>query len=86
MVETGDKHKDFGILLERSLLLKSSEEVIWMAEQDSELLNAVYKEVSEKLGILNSWLYKELYSWHENKTYVLSQEARKLLFGISLNV
>jgi Mor family transcriptional regulator len=51
MVETGDKHKDFGILLERSLLLKSSEEVIWMAENDPELLNAVYKEISEKLGM-----------------------------------
>lgn len=36
--------------------------------------------------ILDSWLYKELYSWYENKIYVLSQEARKNLFGISLNV
>lgn len=46
-----DKHKDFGIRLENSHLLNLSKEVMWMAEQDSELLNAVYKEVSEKLGM-----------------------------------
>ena len=51
MVETVDKHKNFGILLERSLLLKSSEEVMWMAENNPELLNSVYKEISEKLGM-----------------------------------
>jgi len=36
--------------------------------------------------ILNSWLYRELYSWYENKTHNLSNEAKKMLFGISLNV
>lgn len=46
-----DKHKDFGILLEQSPLIKLSKEVIWMAENDPELLNSVYKEVSEKLGM-----------------------------------
>lgn len=47
-----DKYKDFGIRLAKSNLVEFSAEVIRMAEQDSELLNAVYKEVSEKLSFL----------------------------------
>ena len=50
MVHT-DKHKDFEILLGHSPLLKLSKEVMQMADNDPELLNAVYKEVSEKLGM-----------------------------------
>ena len=46
-----DKRKDFEILLEHSPLLKLSKEVMQMAENDPELLNAVYKEVSEKMGM-----------------------------------
>ena len=46
-----DKHNDNGIRLENCHLLKLSKEVMRMAEQDSELLNTVYKEVSEKLGM-----------------------------------
>jgi Mor family transcriptional regulator len=46
-----DKHKDNGILLEHSPLLKLSKEVMLMAENDTEMLNSVYKEVSERLGI-----------------------------------
>ena len=46
-----DKCKEFGIRLENSYLLNLSKEVMRMAENDSELLNAVYKEVSEKLGM-----------------------------------
>ena len=46
-----DKHKDIGILLENPHGLKLSKEVMRMAENDPELLNAVYKEVSEKLGM-----------------------------------
>lgn len=46
-----DKHNDFGIRLAKSNLLNLSKEVMQMAEKDSELLNAVYKEVSEKLGM-----------------------------------
>lgn len=46
-----DKHKDFGIRLENWHLVKLPREVMWMAESDSELLNTVYKEVSEKLGM-----------------------------------
>lgn len=51
MCNDGDKRKDFGIRLEKSNLVEFSKEVMWMAEKDSELLNAVYKEVSEKLGM-----------------------------------
>lgn len=46
-----DKHNDNGIRLENCHLLKLSKEVMRMAEKDSELLNTVYKEVSEKLGM-----------------------------------
>lgn len=46
-----DKCNDFGIRLKKSNLVEFSKEVIWMAEKDSELLNAVYKEISEKLGM-----------------------------------
>lgn len=47
-----DKHKDNGILLEHSPLLKLlSREAMRMAENNPELLNAVYKEISEKLGM-----------------------------------
>lgn len=46
-----DIFKDFGIRLENNNLLNLSKEVKRMAENDSELLNAVYKEVSEKLGM-----------------------------------
>ena len=46
-----DKRKDFGIRLEKSNLVEFSKEVIQMAEKDSELLNTVYKEISEKLGM-----------------------------------
>ena len=46
-----DKRKDFGIRLEKSNLVEFPKEVMRMAEQDSELLNTVYKEVSERLGM-----------------------------------
>ena len=43
--------KDFGISLKNSVLLKSITEVKYMAERNPELLNTVYKEISEKLGM-----------------------------------
>ena len=46
-----DISKDFGIRLENANLVEFSTEVMLMLEQDSELLNAVYKEISEKLGM-----------------------------------
>lgn len=46
-----DKHKDNGILLEKMGVLNLSKEVMHMAENDPELLNTVYKEISEKLGM-----------------------------------
>ena len=50
-VELRDKHKDNEILLENYGALNLSKEVMRMAENDPELLNSVYKEVSEKLGM-----------------------------------
>ena len=46
-----DKHKNFEILLEQTDLLKYGNEVIRMAEKDSELLSAVYKEIADNLGM-----------------------------------
>ena len=46
-----DKYNDNGIRLENYHLLKLSKEVMRMAEQDVELLNTVYREISEKLGM-----------------------------------
>lgn len=46
-----DKNKDNEILLEKMGVLNLSKEVMRMAENDPELLNAVYKEISEKLGM-----------------------------------
>lgn len=46
-----DKYKDNEILLEISHPLKLSKEVMRMAENNPELLNAVYREVSEKMGM-----------------------------------
>jgi Mor family transcriptional regulator len=46
-----DKHKDNGILLEQEHLLNLSKGVMRMAENDPELLNTVYKDISEKLGM-----------------------------------
>ena len=46
-----DKHNDNEIRLEKSNLVEFSQEVMRMAEKDSELLNSVYREISEKLGM-----------------------------------
>ena len=46
-----DKYNDNGILHEHQPLLELSKEVMRMAENNPELLNAVYKEISEKLGM-----------------------------------
>ena len=46
-----DIYKENEILLVTANLLNSIREVIHMAEKDTELLNAVYKEISEKLGM-----------------------------------
>lgn len=51
MDEYWDKARDNGIILELQNLLKLPIEVVQMAHKDSELLNSVYKEVSERLGI-----------------------------------
>ena len=46
-----DKHKENGIILAQINPLKLSKEVMRMAEENSELLNTVYREISEKLGM-----------------------------------
>ena len=46
-----DKFKDFGIGLANYNLLDLSKEVMRMAETDPDLLNTVYREIGEKLGM-----------------------------------
>ena len=46
-----DKRKENGIILVQQNLLKYSNEVAKMAEKDTELLNAIYREIAEKLGM-----------------------------------
>lgn len=46
-----DKYKNNEILLGQNVLLKYGNEVIRMAEKDSELLNTVYKEIADNLGM-----------------------------------
>lgn len=45
-----DKYKDNGILLATHNVIKSDAEVVKMAKTDNELLNHVYREISEALG------------------------------------
>ena len=51
MSDSVDKCKDNGIILERLNLLNLPKEVMQMAQRDPELLNSVYKEISERLGM-----------------------------------
>lgn len=46
-----DKHKEDGIILEQSDLLKYGNGVIRMAENETELLNTVYKEIADNFGM-----------------------------------
>ena len=46
-----DKYKENGIILAQLHLLNLPIEVIRMAQKDPELLNSVYREISEKLGM-----------------------------------
>ena len=45
-----DKHKDNGILLEKKDLLQCVGGVVFMSKYDAELLNHVYREISEATG------------------------------------
>lgn len=46
-----DKHKEIEILFERLKAVEFLQEVAEMKSKDSDLLNDVYKEISETLGI-----------------------------------
>ncbi len=46
-----DKYKDFEILLEQNGLVKYGSGVMNVAEKDSELLNTIYKEIADNLGV-----------------------------------
>lgn len=68
-----DKSKDIEILLEKDDLLRLSKEVMQMAENDSELLNSVYKEISEKLGMDNLLSKHREFPWGNRTHGRLSQ-------------
>ena len=46
-----DKYKEFEIGLEKTHLLNLFGEVLGMVQNDVDLLNTVYKEISEKMGM-----------------------------------
>ena len=48
---TRDKRKEIEIILAPHILLKFDKEVMRMAENDSELLNNVYREIADSLGM-----------------------------------
>ena len=51
MTEWTDKYKDNGIILEHWNLLNLPRGVMQMAQKNPELLNTIYKEIGEKLGM-----------------------------------
>lgn len=46
-----DKYKEVEIILGRHNLIEYDSEVMRMAEKDSELLNTVYREIADRLGM-----------------------------------
>jgi len=46
-----DKHKDNGIINAKNFLVELPKEVIKMAKSDNSMLNTVYRDISDKLGI-----------------------------------
>ena len=56
-----DNYKDIGISLELPYPLNLSKQVMRMAVNDPELLNAVYKEISEKLGMDTAMSIYQMY-------------------------
>lgn len=46
-----DKHKDNGIILTNPEQVKLFQGVMSMAKSDAELLNTVYREIGEKMGL-----------------------------------
>lgn len=51
MCEDRDKHKDNEIVIENSGILKSVQGVWQMTEKDLELLNDIYRDISDALGM-----------------------------------
>ena len=51
MCEDRDKHKDNEIVIENSGILKSVQGVWQMTEKDPELLNDIYRDISDALGM-----------------------------------
>lgn len=74
-----DKYKDNGIILGRQDSLKYFKEVMAMAENNPELLNSVYREISEKLGIDTAM---EIYRMFRGQQIRCSPAAFKTLFTV----
>ena len=77
VAEFRDKCKDNEILLENHNPLKLSKEVMRMAVSDPELLNSVYKEVSEKLGMDTAM---EIYRMFKGQQISFMSLMTRLLF------
>lgn len=56
-----DKYKDNGIILAKMGVIHLPKEVMRMAESNPELLNAVYREISEKLGMNTAMIIYQMF-------------------------
>lgn len=56
-----DKYKDNEIILVKMGVINLSKEVMRMAEGNPELLNAVYREISEKLGMNTAMIIYQMF-------------------------
>lgn len=46
-----EKHKEFEILLKSAAVVEYEAEVVAVKEKDSDLLNEIYKEIADNLGV-----------------------------------
>ena len=76
-----DKHKDNGIILEPQDSLKYAKGVIALAENDPELLNSVYREISERLGMDNTFYYGLMQYPHDLPMRIFSNFPASVSFA-----
>ena len=83
MVDTMDKCKDEGIILVQENLLYLPKEVMGMVQEDPELLNSVYKEISEKMGMDTALSMYKLFKGQQvtfPMRFFNAERIRKIIF------
>ncbi len=86
-----DKYKDNEIILVKMGVINLSKEVMRMAEGNPELLNAVYREISEKLGMNTAMIIYQMFKGQQismmaqtSERWLSSTTIRKKLFDALL--